>query len=165
MKTFFLLLMLTGLSDLLSAQKNTGKDIWSGTYLVNEINNGVSKTTDTLVVTKIKDADPDTIPAKEKSDLARWSMISKKDESKDEITVKRFLFDIKKDKDVYKEFGWTELHKVGKMNCIDGGHFFICQTKPGTKVAFGKEETYFTKTGVFGIWLHYGIVELQKKEP
>lgn len=147
----------------MSAQKNTGKDIWSGTYLVNEINNGVSKTTDTLVVAKVKDADPDKIPAKEKSDLARWSMISKKDENKDEITVKRFLFDIKKDKDAYKEFGWTELHKAGKMNCIDGGHFFICQTQPGTQVAFGKEETYLPKPVFLGYGCIMALLNCKKK--
>ncbi|MEI3790163.1 MULTISPECIES: phosphate ABC transporter permease [unclassified Chryseobacterium] len=161
-KSFFLLLI--SLSGLLSAQKKSEKDIWSGTYLVNEINNGVSRVTDTLVIARIKDADPNEIPAKEKSDLVRWFMTSKRDGGKDEITVKRFLFDAKNDRDAYKEFGWTDLHKSGKMNCIDGGHFFICQTRPGTSVTFGKDEKYFTKTGVFGIWLHYGIVELEKSK-
>ncbi|REC79815.1 phosphate ABC transporter permease [Chryseobacterium elymi] len=161
-KSFFL--MLIGLSGLLSAQKNTGKDIWSGTYLVNEINNGVVRITDTLVVARIKDADPNEVPAKEKFNLARWSMVSKRDGGKDKATIKQFLFDVEKDRDAYKEFGWTDLHKAGKMNCIDGGHFFICQTQPGTSITFGKDEKYFTKTGVFGIWLHYGIVELEKSK-
>lgn len=158
-----LFLMLIGVSGLLSAQKKTEKDIWSGTYLVNELNNGVARITDTLVVVRIKDADPNDIPAKEKSDLVRWSLISKKDEGKDKATVKQFLFDPDNGRDAYKEFGWTDLHRAGKMNCIDGGHFFMCQTLPGTSVTFGKDEKYLTKTGVFGIWLHYGIVELQKK--
>ncbi|MDN5422937.1 MAG: phosphate ABC transporter permease [Chryseobacterium sp.] len=162
-KNFFLMIMLTGVSCLLSAQKKKEKDIWSGTYLVNEINKGVSTTTDTLVVIRIKDADPKEIPAKEKSDLARWSMTSKRDGGKDKIIIKRFLFDIEDDRDAYKEFGWTDLHKDGKMNCMDGGHFFICQTQPDTTVMFGKDESYVTKTGIFGIWLHYGVVELQKK--
>ncbi|MGG5208685.1 phosphate ABC transporter permease [Chryseobacterium sp. MIQD13] len=162
-KSIFTFLMLIGLSGLLSAQKNGEKDIWSGTYLVNEINSGVSRVTDTLTVARIKDADPEEIPAKEESDLARWSMTSKRDGGKDEITVKRFLFDPENDVDAYKEFGWTDLHQAGKINCIDGGHFFICQTQPNTTVRFGKDETCFTKTGVFGIWLHYGVVELQKK--
>ncbi|KFE98276.1 hypothetical protein [Chryseobacterium luteum] len=162
-KSFFLFIILLGLSDLLSAQKKTEKDIWSGTYMVNEISKGVSRTTDTLEVSRIKDADPRDIPASEESDLARWSMTSKRDGGKDKMTVKRFLFDVENDSDAYQEFGWTDLHKAGKINCIDGGHFFICQTQPNTAVTFGKDETYFTKTGIFGIWLHYGVVELQKK--
>ncbi|WP_223606281.1 phosphate ABC transporter permease [Chryseobacterium sp. OSA05B] len=163
MKKGFIVLMLTGLSGLVSAQKKTEKDIWSGTYMVNEMSNGVSTTTDTLVIARIKDADVKEVPGKEKSDLVRWSMTSKRDGGKDKITVKRFLFDAENDEDAYKEFGWTALHKEGKMNCMDGGHFFICQTPPNTTVAFGKEETYLTKTGIFGIWLHYGVVELQRK--
>ncbi|NML71935.1 phosphate ABC transporter permease [Chryseobacterium sp. RP-3-3] len=163
MKNFFLITLLIGFSDLLSAQKKQERDIWSGTYLVNEINNKVSTITDTLVMSRIKDASPKEIPAKEESDLARWSMTSKRDGGKDKITVKQFLFDVEDDEDGYKEFGWTDLHKEGKMNCIDGGHFFICQTQPNTTVMFGKDESYFTKTGIFGIWLHYGVVELQKR--
>lgn len=155
--------MLIGVSTLLSAQKKTEKDIWSGNYIVNTLNREGSKTEDTLIITRIKEADPDEIPSKEESDLARWSMISKRDGGKDKITVKRFLFDVENKEDAYEEFGWTDLHKQGKMDCIDGGHFFICQTQPNTTVTFGKEETYLTKTGVFGIWLHYGVVELQKK--
>ncbi|MCT2407706.1 phosphate ABC transporter permease [Chryseobacterium antibioticum] len=163
MKNLFLIALLIGVSDLLSAQKKQEKDIWSGTYLVNEINNKVSTITDTLVMSRIKDANPKEIPAKEESDLARWSMTSKRDGGKDKITVRRFLFDVEGDEDGYKEFGWTDLHKEGKMNCIDGGHFFICQTQRNTTVMFGKDESYFTKTGIFGIWLHYGVVELQKR--
>ncbi|MBB6372410.1 phosphate ABC transporter permease [Chryseobacterium shigense] len=162
-KIFFFFLILIGLSDLCSAQEKTEKDIWSGTYLVNEINNGVSGTVDTLLIARIENADPKKIPAKEESDLIRWSMTSKRDGDKDKIKVKRFLFDVENDYNGYEEFGWTNLHKEGKMNCIDGGHFFICQTQPGTTVTFGKDETYFTKTGVFGIWLHYGVVELKKE--
>jgi len=160
-----LFLILIGISSFLSAQKKTEKDIWPGTYFVNETNKEGTQTTttDTLVIARIPDADPDKIPAKEESDLARWSMTSKRDGGKDKISVKRFLFDVKNNKDAYKEFGWTDLHKKGKINCIDGGHFFICQTLPNTTVTFGKDEKYFTKTGVFGIWLHYGVVELQKK--
>ncbi|MCT2562750.1 phosphate ABC transporter permease [Chryseobacterium herbae] len=163
MKNVFTVLLLIGLSGLMSAQKKAEKDIWSGTYMVNEMSNGVVTTTDTLVVVRMKDADAEEVRDKEKSDLVRWSMISKRDGGKDKITVKRFLFDLANDEDEYKEFGLTDMHKEGKINCIDGGHFFICQTAPDTTVAFGKEETYFTKTGFFGVWLHYGVVELQKK--
>ena len=51
---------------------------------------------------------------------------------------------------------------MGKMNCIDGGHFFICQSEPETLVKFGKEESYFSKTGIFGIWLHKGLFNLNR---
>lgn len=61
-----------------------------------------------------------------------------------------------------KKFSWTDLYKAGKMNCIDGGHFFICQTLANSDVKFGQNENYLTNTGIFGIWLHYGVVELKK---
>lgn len=161
-KSFFLFLMLIGFTCL-SAQKNTQKDTWSGTYALNTVYKGISTTVDTLVISRIEDAKSRENPAKEKSNAVRWSMISKRDGGKDKVNVEQFLFDAENDKDAYKEFGWTDLHKAGKMNCIDGGNFFICQTLPNTTVAFGIEENYLTKTGIFGIWLHYGIVELQKK--
>jgi len=74
--------------------------------------------------------------------------------------VRRFLF--KPNNDEYKEFGWTDLHKAGKMNCIDGGHFFICKTEANTTVDLKGDKAFLTKTGVFGIWLHHGLVTLKK---
>lgn len=144
------------------AQKKTAGDLWSGSYVVTSKNEDQHADTDTLIITKTADADPDKIPAQYKSDLERWTLTSAKGGDKEKQIVNRFLFDIKNKKDAYAEFGWTDLHKSGKMNCIDGGHFFICQTEPNTEVRFNKEENFFTKTGIFGIWLHYGLVELEK---
>lgn len=150
------------LCNLLYAQQKTTTDLWSGSYVVNPKNEDYSANVDTLVIAKTADADPNKIATRYKSDLTRWTLTSKKEGDKEKQIVNRFLFDVENKEDAYKEFGWTDLHKSGKMNCIDGGHFFICQTEPNTVVRFNKEETYLTKTGVFGIWLHYGIAELQK---
>ncbi|MDH6250806.1 hypothetical protein M2347_000533 [Chryseobacterium sp. H1D6B] len=163
MKGFFFILMLVGLSDLLAAQKKTEPDIWSGTYVLNPVNKAGSNNADTLIIAKTKDADPKEVAARYESDLARWTIASKKDGAQEKAVIKRFLFNLEDKEDEYEEFGWTELHKEGKMNCIDGGHFFICQTAANSTVRFSKDETYLTKTGIFGIWLHYGVVELQKK--
>lgn len=161
-KKLFLFSILIGLSDLLSAQKLIKSDIWSGTYIVQSVNKESSGVVDTLIITKTKDVNPKEVAARYESDVARWIIGSKKNGDKEKSVIQRFLFDIENKEDGYKEFGWTDLHEKGKMNCIDGGHFFICQTEPNTKVNFNQEETYLTKTGIFGIWLHYGIVELKK---
>jgi hypothetical protein len=163
MKGFFFVLMLIGLSGLLAAQKTAESDVWSGIYVLNPVNKDGSNDIDTLVIAKTKDADPKKLAARYESDLARWTIVSKKDKAQEKAVIKRFLFNLEDKEDEYKEFGWTNLHKEGKINCIDGGHFFICQTTANSTVTFSKDETYFTKTGIFGIWLHYGVVELQKK--
>lgn len=156
-KLFFFLIILGYHASY--AQQKIQDDLWTGSYEVHLKNGEKVTIVDTLVVVKTADADPNKLAARYESDLARWMLTSN---IKDEKIVRRFLFDPEDDEDGYKEFGWTDQHKSGKMNCIDGGHFFICQTEPNTTVTFNKEETYLTKTGVFGIWLHYGIVELQK---
>lgn len=163
-KKLFLYSLLIGLSNLVSAQKDVKSDIWSGIYVVCSVNKESSEIVDTLIINRTKDADPKKVAARYESDLDRWTIFSKKDGDKEKAVIKRFLFDIKNKEDGYKEFGWTDLHEKGKMNCIDGGHFFICQTEPDTKVSFSKDETYLTKTGIFGIWLDYGIAELEKIE-
>jgi len=159
-KLFFLFTVI--ICNISYAQKKAGDDLWSGSYVLTSKNDGQKADADTLIITKTADADPDKIPAKYKSDLVRWTLTSAKGGDKEQQIVNRFLFDIKNKEDAYAEFGWTDLHKNGKMNCIDGGHFFICQTQPNTEVKFNKEEKIFTKTGIFGIWLHYGLVELEK---
>lgn len=156
-KLFFFLIILGYHASY--AQQKIQDDLWTGSYEVHLKNGEKVTIVDTLVVVKTADADPNKLAARYESDLARWKLTSN---IKEEKIVRRFLFDPEDDEDAYKEFGWTDLHKSGKMNCIDGGHFFICQTEPNTTVTFNKDETYLTKTGVFGIWLHYGIVELQK---
>lgn len=159
-KLFFFLIILG--YNVSYAQQKAKTDLWTGSYILYPTNGDNATNADTLVIVKTADADPKEIAAKYKSDLARWVLTSKKEGDKDKKIIRRFLFDVENDENSYEEFGWTDLHKIGKMNCIEGGHFFICQTEPNTTVRFNKDETYFTKTGVFGIWLHYGVVELQK---
>jgi hypothetical protein len=159
-KLFFILLIT--LCIISYAQQKKEPDLWTGSYLLHPKNGDTTTNADTLVIVKSADANPKDVAARYESDLARWALTSKKEGDKQKKIIRRFLFDVENDEDAYKEFGWTDLHKSGKMNCIDGGHFFICQTEPNTTVRFNKEETYLTKTGVFGIWLHYGVVELQK---
>lgn len=163
---WFLFFLLIGLSQLCFAQKKTQLDIWSGQYMVLAKNNNDSaKIMDTLMINKIQDINPKEITDYYQSDLARWSMTSNKEKNKEQNIVRRFLFDLKENRDEYKEFGWTDLHIAGTINCIDGGHFFICQTLPNTNVKFNNDENYTTNTGVFGIWLHYGVVDLKKIKP
>lgn len=136
-------------------------DIWSGEYEVYSRDN-LSTPIDTLVILKTKDADAEKLVSKLKADIARWNISSKSNPKDESLEVRRFLTDDLNAKNEYKEFGWEELNKKGKMNCIDGGHFFICKSEPEILIQFNKEESYFSKTGIFGIWLHQGLVDLKK---
>lgn len=157
-----LLFLLIGLYNSAIAQGKAQLDIWTGKYIVLTNDNDSLKIIDTLTIEKIADVNPKELADKYKSDLARWTMTSSQEKNKEKNVVRRFLFDPNDDRDEYKEFGWTDLHKTGKMNCIDGGHFFICQTVANSDVKFGQNENHLTNTGIFGIWLHYGVVELKK---
>ncbi len=163
MKNILILLFISiGLNNSAIAQEKAQLDIWTGKYIVLAKNNDCLKITDTLTIERIADANPKELTDKYKSDLARWTITSSQEKNKEKNSVRRFLFDPNDDRDEYKEFGWTDLYKAGKMQCIDGGHFFICQTLANSDVKFGKDESYLTNTGIFGIWLHYGVVELKK---
>lgn len=161
MRKIILTFILLSFSFLFKAQNTSEVDIWSGSYAVYSIKNDKTAL-DTLVIAKTKDVKPENVPSRFEVDLKRWTVISKKDKRGDSEVVRRFIFNPEDKDDEYKEFGWTRLYQEGKMNCIDGGHFFICQTKPDTTVDFQKEGTFLTKTGFFGVWLHFGLVELKK---
>ena len=157
MKTiFFIVLMLFCTS--LSAQNKSEIDLWSGSYAIYPKNDEVAA--DTLVIKKVKDLTADQVPSKLGADLARWEVASTRDSKKEAITIRRFLSNDESDE--YKEFGWTALHKSGKMNCIDGGHFFICQTEAKTSVELKGDKPFYTESGIFGVWLHYGLVTMKR---
>lgn len=155
MKTLSLLLLL------IASITNAQTDIWSGSYAVFP-DKDATEAIDTMIVKAAPDLKPEDVASRYESDLKRWTVSSKIETTDDFEFIRRFLFDPEEDENEYEEFGWTELHKSGKMNCADGGHFFICQTTPNTTVTFPTEESVLTKTGIFGIWLHYGYVVLEK---
>ncbi|MNK85770.1 hypothetical protein D3C87_1056600 [compost metagenome] len=150
----FLLILIS--TSAFSQQRES--DIWSGSYSVHPNNDAVVQ--DTLIISRSKDLKPEDVPAKLEADLARWTVGSKRDAKKEDILVRRFLQNDEDDE--YKELGWTGLHKAGKMNCIDGGHFFICKTDPNSTVELKGDKPFKTESGIFGIWLHYGLVTLKK---
>lgn len=156
MRIAFLFVLIFISTNVFSQKKKV--DLWTGRYSVHPNNDDVAQ--DTLVISRSKDLKPENVPAKLEADLSRWAVGSKRDEKKDEILVRRFLQN--EEDDEYKEFGWTELHKAGKMNCIDGGHFFICKTEPNSTVEVKGDKPFKTESGIFGIWLHYGLVTLKK---
>ncbi|MPT32323.1 MAG: phosphate ABC transporter permease [Chryseobacterium sp.] len=160
MRNILLTFILLGFSFLFKAQNQSQNDIWSGSYEVYPKDD--KKALDTLFIAKTKDVKSEDVPARFESDLKRWIVTSKKDERKDALVIRRFIFNLEDDDNEYEQFGWTKLYQEEKISCIDGCHFFICQTKPNTTVDFQKEGTFFTKTGFFGVWLHFGLVELKK---
>ena len=164
MKNFLLLGLLFLIHNETFAQNKQREDIWSGNYIVKFRNNDSLNylILDTLIINKTAPANPEHLAFRYESDLLRWSLVSKNDTRGEELIVRRFLFDLAEHENEYEEFGWTELHKADKMDCLDGGHFFICKTEPKTNVQISKEASYFTETGLFGVWLHYGLVELEK---
>lgn len=154
--TFFIVMML--LTTLLRAQNKQENDLWSGSYAIYPNNDEVAA--DTLVIKKIKDLTSNQVPTKLEADLARWDVVSNRDSKKEAVTIRRFLSNDHDDE--YKEFGWTAMHKSGKMNCIDGNHFFICQTEAKTTVELKGDKPFYTETGIFGVWLHHGLVAIKK---
>lgn len=151
--------MLLFVSSILFAQNK--KDIWSGSYEVRfqEGNVKTFNVVDTLVIEPSKDLLADDVAAKFEADLKRWTIYSKKDSKQRKELVRRFLFN--EGDNEYDEFGWTTLHKEDKMHCLDGGNFFICQSAIKGELQLS-DEKIFTETGIFGIWLHIGFVELKK---
>lgn len=156
MRIAFLFVLFFISTNVFSQKKEV--DLWTGRYSVHPNNDEVVQ--DTLVISRSKDLKPEDVPSKLEADLARWAVGSKRDAKKEDILIRRFLQNDEDDE--YKEFGWTALHKAGKMNCIDGGHFFICKTDPNSTVELKGDKPFKTESGVFGIWLHYGLVTLKK---
>lgn len=157
MKNIFLIVLMM-FCAFLNAQNKQETDLWSGSYAIYP--NKDELAADTLVFKRINDLTADNLPSKLKADLARWDILSTRDSKKEAVTVRRFLSN--NEDDEYKEFGWTAMHKTGKMNCIDGGHFFICQTEAKTTVELKGDKPFYTETGIFGVWLHYGLVTIKK---
>lgn len=157
MKNIFLIILML-FCTFLNAQNKQETDLWSGSYAIYPNKDDVAA--DTLVIKKINDLTADQVPSKLEADLARWDILSTRDSKKEAVTVRRFLSN--NEDDEYKEFGWTAMHKAGKMNCIDGGHFFICQTEAKTTVELKGDKPFYTETGIFGVWLHYGLVTIKK---
>ena len=159
MRKVFLIFLLTNYLGLMMAQKDHDQDIWTGEYSIYTDKN-TNQAIDSLSITKTNDLKAEDVPAKLEADLTRWVIISEQENKKDSMMVRRFLFNSENNE--YEQFGWTELHKTGRIKCIDGGHFFICQTNANTTVDLKGDKPFFTETGIFGVWLHYGLVTLKR---
>lgn len=155
LKTIFLIITLFGLSNEAYSQNI---DVWSGNYI---LRTSESKLIDSIRIKKANDVNKDDVASRFESDLSRWIIASKNDNYEDEIIARRFLFDTENGENEYEEFGWTDMYLKEEIVCIDTGHFFICKTKPNSNVNI-KNESFFTKTGLFGLRLHYGLFELEK---
>ncbi|MFV0541491.1 MAG: phosphate ABC transporter permease [Aestuariibaculum sp.] len=147
---------LIGISNQLYSQ-NT--DIWSGNYILKSMD---LTPIDTIKIVKIQDVNKDDVASRYESDLNRWAILSKADNYEDKIKARRFLYDLSEDENEYEQFGWTQMYLKGEIKCLDAGHLFICQTQPNTTVKFSKDESFFTKTGIFGVRLHYGLFIMEK---
>lgn len=143
-----------------------GGDPWSGVYRLEWMKGSVAAAErstaappEQVVVAKAADADLAKVAERDGVDPARWTLgeASGADRSP---PLRRF---VARD---YQGLGWNALHAAGAIECLDGGHLFLCRTQPGTAVAFGPEgpqrDTLIARTGVFGIVLHAGAFELKK---
>lgn len=156
MKNIFLFIIFCLCSLTVFSQNK--EDIWSGTYVL-KMHNDSNTIIDTLVIEPASTLNKDDVAGKYEADLKRWTIYSKKDTKKDKQPIRRFLFN--EENNEYEEFGWTTLHKNSSMDCIDGGHFFICQSNQKGSLKIGNE-TFELTTNLFGIWLHYGLYNLEK---
>jgi hypothetical protein len=159
MKALFPVALVFACSSLLPAQTAPEKDIWSGQYEV-FADTDATKSLGNLSISKSKTLKAEDVPSRLEADLERWTVSSAQDGKTDSTDARRFLYN--EEDDEYKEFGWTEKHKAGQIKCLDGGHFFLCQTDANTTVEMKGEKPLFTKTGFFGVWLHYGLVTIKK---
>ncbi|MBL3657356.1 hypothetical protein [Fulvivirga sediminis] len=134
------------------------EDKWSGEYM---LKSNESIPLDTIRIEKTADLKKDEVPSKYESDLQRWTIASKKDAYADQLIARRFLFNTESEEDEYKQFGWTDLYLKGKMECLDLGHMFICQTERKETISID-EESFVSETGFFGVRLHYGLFLLER---
>lgn len=152
-RSFSILLLVIaflGVTDRLYSQE---LDIWSGNYILRSPDAEVLDTICIEMVTGDKE--------KDKGELIHWQILSLMPDNKDSVRARAFVFNDTDGRNEYEEFGWTELYLKNEMSCLDMGHIFICQTKPNSTVNIDKE-SFFTKTGIFGIRLHYGLFSLEK---
>ncbi|MFD2562892.1 phosphate ABC transporter permease [Aquimarina rubra] len=153
----FLTIILFGLYNTIYSQN---MDTWSGNFI---LKSSKSETIDSIRIRRTSDVNKDDVAGRFESDVSRWKITSKNDNYQNEVIARRFLFDIENDENEYEQFDWTEMYLKREIECLDAGHFFICQTKPNSNVKI-ENESFFTKTGIFGIRLHYGLFELEKYE-
>lgn len=137
-------------------------DIWSGTYALSYQPEGseILIPMDTIMISPSRTLTEDEVAARFESDLKRWAIRSFMEFDKENyIKARRFLFD--EENDEFAEFGWSELHKKDKINCLDAGHFFICQSEQKGEIQIG-DESFNSETDIFGIRLHFGLFHLKK---
>ena len=153
-----------GLASLEAGAAAPAGDPWSGVYRLAWVKGSVaaessSAASETLVVAKAADADPAKLVERYRADLSRWTLREAAGVEQGP-PLRRFV-----ERD-YEGLGWNALHTAGGIECLDGGHLFVCRTQPGAAVSFGAEgpgrETLVAQTGVFGIVLHAGAFELKK---
>lgn len=144
------------------AQSKKDFSAWQGSYILTKTIKGNDQPViiDTIIIAKAPDANKDKLAFKQGLDTRRLYIISQK--SSDTVLGKPFLYRPDEGYNEYEEFGWTKMYLQDKLAAIDGGHFFICSTVPGTTIPLGGKEKFYTKTGMFMVMLHYGVIELNK---
>ena len=140
--------------DSLAAQDG---DVWNGLYRLEWVVDG--RPGIEMRIERARDADPAKLVEKYRSDLARWT-ISQPAAPREAATLRRFVAS------EYEGWGWGDLRKDLRIECLDASRMFLCRTAPGTTIFFGPDgpnrETLLAKTGVFGVVLHAGAFELKK---
>ncbi len=160
MKRYLIFLLLLTNCYVITSQNKKSNDTWSGTYRLELLGKKTEKKTPKQYVQIQKiTLEQDEESSKFLSLPDQW-MMKILSEKKDKKVLRAFSFT--EEDDEYEQFGWTELHKKGEMECLDGGRFFICKTKPKTTVTTNGE-SFFSKSGIFGVLLHYGGFELYKE--
>ena len=153
-----------GLATLVPGAWAAVEEPWSGVYRLEWVKGSAAversgAASQTLVVAKAADADPANLVERYRADLSRWTLREAAGVEQGP-PLRRFV-----ERD-YEGLGWNALHTAGGIECLDGGHLFVCRTQPGAAVSFGAEgpgrETLVAQTGVFGIVLHAGAFELKK---
>jgi hypothetical protein len=134
-------------------------DLWSGRYALSWVA-APSRPANALEISRAPDANPADLVESYRQDLARWALTDPR-EPAGKARLKRFI------DDEYREWGWSQMHAAGAIQCLHASRLFICRTAPGTTVKFGptgpQQEELVASTGLFGIALHSGAFELKKE--
>ncbi len=160
MKNIILLFLVT-ICAVITAQNKKNIDLWSGTYRLELLDKQLEKKTSEQYI-KIQKIilEQNENSSSNLSIPDQWLIKTISKKGNGGKVLRSFSFT--KEKDEYEQFGWTELHKKGKMKCLDGGRLFICKTTPKTTVTTNGE-SFFSNSGIFGVLLHHGGFELYRE--
>ena len=154
--------LLTGLSTAAIAKS----DDWTGSYALKPLGSNPSASSPAepaipiesaqVVIVRVADEGVSKLDDDaEKLDARRWEI--KQNDKPGRVKLRPFL------PAQYKEFNFGLYSKLQTIECLDGGHLFLCKSMPRVPVSIGSGQSFETinvASGIWGVRLHSGAFEL-----